>query len=164
MTKQELISKYGTRVTEALEKLANVVSDLPEELIAPTLDLYAKVNGASGQVRESLKAQVKAMVTSKGRQFTEAGSKVFDLAGWRMEVRPTGGGVDYAKLEILLRAKGVKKKDWNDEEVVYHPNKEKIQQLIGAGKLKQKELDSCLKEGGFSVQSPTKLEESESNE
>lgn len=158
MTKIEIIQKYGTRITEAMTKLANATSDLPEELIAPTLDLYNTVAGASEAVKKTLKDRVKTMVTTKGRVFTEAGSKVFDLAGWRMEIRPSGGGLDMSALSILLNQKGIKKSEYCDLEKVWHPNKDMINQLIGAGRIKQKDLDSCMKEPGYSVQSPSKIE------
>lgn len=161
MTKFEIIQKYGTRITEAMAKLANATSDLPEELVAPTLDLYNTVAGASEAVKKTLKERVKTMVSSKGRVFTEAGSKAFDLAGWRMEIRPSGGGLDMSALSILLNQKGIKKSEYCDKEVVWHPNKDMINQLIGAGKLKQKEFDSCMKEPGYSVQSPSKIEKPE---
>ncbi len=149
---------------KGLERLSNLIKpELPDELLAPIFALTKKLGGINAKIEEGIKVRVKTLVVDSGKVFSEAGSRALDLAGWRLEVRPTGGGYDEDRLAALLKGKGIKRSEYKDVEEVWTLNKDKLQQLIGAKKVKQSELDSCLKPTGYSVQTPTQIEE-ESND
>ncbi len=157
--KQSKIQQLATPILEGMEALANLVTtDLKDEFVAPLFDLTKRMMKATTGIEAPLKAKVASLVAEHGKKITDAGTKTFDLAGWRMEVRPTGGGFDRDAFFSLLRRKKIEKSEACDREVIYTPNKDLINQLIGAGKLKQSDVDGCVKEGGFAVQTPTKLE------
>ena len=147
---------------KGLERLSNLLGpNLPDELLAPVFDLTKKLGAMATKIEAPIKARVKALVEKQGAVFSEAGSRALTLAGWRMEIRPTGGGYDMDKLSALLRGKGLKRIDYMDVEKVYTLNNDKLQQLIGAKKVKEKELEACKNPPGFSVQTPTQAEDSD---
>ncbi len=149
-------------VLKSLAAFATKISDeqdLDNSLLAPIYDVLEKVEKVAAATKGVFKEKIKVLVSSSGRTFTDAGSKMMDLAGWRMEVRPSEGGTDYEELGRILKKRGVDRSDWMDKEVVWHPNKDKIQQLIGAGKITEKTLELCKKEGSYSIVAPHKIEE-----
>lgn len=157
----EAISKP---VIDGIEKLANLISDLPDEFLGPVFNLTKRIGKAASGMEAPLKERVKALVISKGRSFTDAGSKVFDLSGWRMEIRPSGGGLNRDKFFAMLRTKDIKRIEACDMEKVYTPNKDLINQLIGAGRITQKDYDRCKDEPGFSVQTPEQIKDGDNGE
>ena len=144
---------------KGLERLSNLLGPgLPDDLLAPVFDLTKKLGAINEKIATGLKARVKTLVEEQGQVFSEAGSKALALAGWRLEIRPSGGGYDEDRLSALLKGKGIKRSQYKDVEEVWTLNKDKLQQLIGAKLVSQKELDGCLKPSSYSVQTPTQIE------
>lgn len=161
VTREEIEAAAAT-LKKGLERLSNLVGPsrkVPDEVVAPMYDLTKKVGDILKTVQDPLKETYRAMVEKTGRTFTDAGSMMKDLAGWRLEIRPTGGGWDEDKLASLMRSKGLKRLKYTDKEVTFKPNDEKIQRLIGAEVVTEEEVNACKKPGGFSVQPPVQIEE-----
>lgn len=159
---REEIEAAAAPLKRGLEKLSNLIGggrDLPDQMIAPMYDLTKKVGDILGEVQKPLKEAYRSFVEKHGHTFTEAGSRAADLAGWRLEIRPMGGGYDEDKLAALMRSKGVKRLAYKDKEVSYVLNKDKLQRLIGKEVVTEEELKTCMKPGSFSVQPPVQIEE-----
>lgn len=143
----------------ALRKIAGEITTLDDKYLGPMFDLTKQLGKAIVEIEKPVKDRVKALLETKGQPFTEAGSKQYNIGGWHMEIRPSGGGWDRDLLSALMKSLNLKRLSYMDVEKVYTINEVKLAALVVAGKLKQKDLDKCKKEGSWAVQTPTKLEE-----
>lgn len=155
------IDSLAADARTAISRIAKVVTDLDDKYLGPMFDLTKQLSKAITEIEKPVKDRVKTLLEANGKEFTEAGSKEYVLGGWRMEIRPGGGGWNMDKLTALMKSVGAKRLDYMDVEKVYTLNAEKLMHFAGANKISEKQLKACKNDVSWAVQTPTKIEEKE---
>lgn len=167
MAKKNDATDVATLLEHGLEGLSALASnDIQPEALPVLQELANKVVKVGGEIASNIKGKVKALVIKKGSTFSDAGSKSYLIGGYRLEIRPNGGGYDDAKVKALLAGKAQKggARDvltYCDADTRYVLSWEKIEKLVEKKIVKQSELEACRNPITYAVQSPTKLEASD---
>jgi hypothetical protein len=157
----------GESINNNLEALSNMASgDIAADMLPIIQELATRVAKTAAAIQDNVKKKVKELVLNKGTKFTDAGSMAYLVNGYRMEIRPSGGGYDETKIKQLIQSKPQKGAErdittYCDEDIRYVLNWEKVNKLVEKKVVKQSELESCKNAVSYSVQSPTKMEMSD---
>lgn len=152
------IDELAENARTAIRKISKVITNLDDKYLGPMFDLTKQLGKAITEIEKPVKDRVKALLETNGKAFTEAGSKEYTIGGWRMEIRPGGGGWNMDKLTSLMKSVGAKRLDYMDVEKTYTLNTEKLMHFAGRMKVTEKQLAACKNEMSWAVQTPTKVE------
>lgn len=144
--------------------LVTIAEQLSRPDVAP-LEL-ARISGSLANLTKVLadlqaaaKDRIKKLVMANGTKATDAGTKRLEQDGYVFEVRPNGTGYDGGKFEALLRAKGIDPTPYMTTNMSLSFNLEGAADAVAKGKMTKAELDSCKKEGGWSVMTPKAVQD-----
>jgi hypothetical protein len=166
-TTSSAVEAVAEGLSKSLEEFARTLSKpLTEKALPVAHAAAARMRKAVSSIEDLLKAQVKVMVLAKGSPVGENGSKALIIGNYRMEVRANGSNsFDETRALALLKSKTYPNgkplniDEYTEKEVTYHVDFNKVQQLIGAKVLTEKELQSCKKDVTYAVQSTTRIEQ-----
>lgn len=119
-----------SRMQQSLVQLANLVTNIELEALAPTLTEVKRFAGVIESAEAALKARVVLWVQSKGTTITEKGTKRIEAEGWKLDIQPNRTGFDPKKVEALLRNKGFDPIAGMDSKISYSVNDGKLKDLL----------------------------------
>lgn len=101
--------------------------------------------------------QLKKYVLEEGVAVSEAGSLRAQFGAYEVEARPRNTGYDPAKVQLLLRRKGLDVTSGCDPDIKYKPNVEKLIGLVATDRLTPDELTSCKYDIEYNLQRPKQV-------
>lgn len=159
---REAIQAAAVPLLKAMETFSNTITgEIPNDAIGPVFALTKRLASAATGIQNTLKPRIQKLVAETGQVVTAAGSRVLDLSGWRMEIRPNGGGYDEARAKAKLQGAGLELADFCEQEVVWHLDLGKVKRLVKKGRIPKGILKDCKKQRGWSVMSPVETPEDE---
>ena len=155
---RETVITIFKNVQVEMEKLGNALTVATPEVVT---EVFAQVKQWEGLVKDVgnvAKEMIKSMVLEKGKQTTDKGSRELVVAGYQLEVRPHRTGLDPAKVQALLKAKGLDFEVGMDADISWKVNEQKLALAVEIKKqLTEDEVVSCQYDESWSVQSPKKV-------
>lgn len=143
MTENSALARVNSSLQLVAEEVTTALAGPPERLA----EIHRWISGAESvleDLKELVKARLQAAVKQNGVEIGEGkGSKQVELGDFKVRMMRARTGPDPKKVTALLYAKDIPLVAGMDTTTTYHPNLEKLHQLVGAGRLTAQELLAC---------------------
>lgn len=149
-------TQVSTEMVPLIGHLAEYVASCTLEEGASIHATVASLVSALDDIKKALRNRMLEAIVARGKTITDKGTKVLKVEGWELEARPQRTGVDAAKLESLLRARGADPTCHMQSTISYKVDDAKLQAAVAAGVISAEEVESCKYEADpqYAVQPP----------
>lgn len=145
--------------------IKTILSGLAERMsteLAPAeaVEVYGQIKAvqdAIDNMADMARAKLLQYVQEEGVQITETGSLKAQFGNYEVEARIARSGFDPAKVQVLLRHKGMDPESGMDATISYKPNNVKLFGLVDRGNLTRAELELCRYDKAYNLQRPKQV-------
>ncbi len=152
-------------IKHGLQALAATLSGHIEPVQA--VGIFSQLKQLEDVIEEMSKltrARLLAYVQEEGVSISENGSLKAQFGEYEIEATVRNTGFDPAKVQALLRGKGMDVTAGCDQQITYKPNADKLHALVEMKRIASTELAACRFDKQFNLKRPVRVVQEESSD